>query len=137
MPIFRQKRKFKLAHYEPSAFWLDYVLLPVGYSYNADVAGAKAGDVIRFFDGGEYTVLACRRIKAKSTEADLLCRMRYGISMAGAMSRWRANAQMEGHGAQAVSNTECLWIVFNKDEQDETGRNVQEWRNPQGGAERR
>ena len=110
----RQKKNFKVNHSESGDFWLDYILLPFGYLYNADIANAKKGDTIQLFNGGKYSIVSCRKIRIKSPEADLLSRMRYGITIAGALSRWKTNARLEGHGAQAISEDECLWIVFEK-----------------------
>lgn len=108
----RQKKTFKIPHTEPGVMHLDYVLVPIGYSYNAELAKAKKGDTLRLFDGGEYPIVAVRKLKLAKAETDLLCRMRYGISIKGALTRWKMNAKMEGHGERAISYEECLWIVY-------------------------
>lgn len=114
----RQKKTFKIAHMEPGDFRLGYVVLPVGYAYNADIAGAKKGDTLRLFDGGEYEIFSVRRISIKKPEADILCRMRYGITAHACLMRWKLNAKMEGHGEKAVSEDECLWVIYSADEYD-------------------
>lgn len=114
----RQKKTFKIAHMDPGVFHLDYIVLPVGYSYNAEIANAKKGDVLRLADGGEYPIFSVRRIRADKPEADILCRIRYGVTLKGAMMRWKMNAKLEGHGAKAVSEDECLWVIFERNEQD-------------------
>lgn len=111
----RQKKIFKIAHIYPGDFHLDYVVLPVGYSYNADIATAKRGDTLRLFDGGEYPIFAVRRIRLDKPEADILCRMRYGITAKGCMVRWKMNARLEGHGEKVISEEECLWVVYEHD----------------------
>ena len=115
----RTKKIFRAKHAEPGEFRLGYILLPVGYSYNADIAQAKKGDTLRLFDGGDYPILVVRRLKMKDPNTDILCRMRYGITLKGALMRWRTNAKMEGHGSQAVSEDECLWIIYANSEDTE------------------
>jgi hypothetical protein len=97
---------------------MGYILLPVGYSYNQDIASAKKGDVLIFFDGGSYTIDCVRRIDSTKPEADLLCRIRYGIPMKAAKMRWRDNLRLEGHGPKAISENECLWVVYQLDEDE-------------------
>lgn len=116
LSISRQKKKFKVAHSESGDFRLDYILLPMGYSYNTDIAAAKQGDTLQLFDGGEYPIVAIRKLNMKSHNTDLLCRMRYGIPLKAALMRWQMNAKLEGHGLNAVSKDECLWVVFDRNE---------------------
>ena len=52
----RIQKKIKVAHAEPGEIRLGFVLLPVGYSYNTDIATAKKDDIIRFIDGGDYRI---------------------------------------------------------------------------------
>ena len=112
----RQKKTFKVAHMEPGQLHLDFILLPFGYSYNSDIAVAKKGDTIRFADGGEYAIEFVKKIPLNKSFADMLCRIRYGITLSGAMSRWKMNARMEGHSEMAISQDECLWVVFTPNE---------------------
>lgn len=112
----RQKKTFKVAHMNPGPLHMDFIVLPVGYSYNADIASAKKGDVLRLFDGGEHTIECVRRISTSTPIADILCRIRYGITLHGAMIRWRMNARLEGHGEKAISDEECLLVVYKIDE---------------------
>lgn len=114
----RQKKTFKTTHMEPGPLHLDFIILPVGYSYNADIAAAKKGDTIRLADGGEYPIFAVRKVSTDKPYADMLCRIRYGITLKGAMMRWKMNARLEGHGEKAISEDECLWVVYSTDEQD-------------------
>ncbi len=114
----RKSKTIKVKHYEPGVFRLDYILLPVGYSYNVAISEAKMGDKVRFFNGGLYPILAVRRLDLRNPNTELLCKMRYGITLKAAMQRWQMNAKLEGHGAKAVSEDECLWVIFDKDEND-------------------
>lgn len=101
---------------DPGVFHLDFILLPVGYSYNSEIADAKRGDVLRLADGGSHTIEFVKRIPLNKSFADMLCRIRYGITLKGAVSRWKMNARLEGHSEKAISLDECLWVVFKLDE---------------------
>lgn len=118
-PLKRQKKTFRIPHLEPGEFRLGYVVLPVGYAYNADIAKAKKGDTLRLFEGEEYKIFAVRRICLNKPEADILCRMRYGITAHACLMRWQLNAKLEGHGEKAVSEDECLWVIYSTDEHDQ------------------
>lgn len=97
---------------QPAGFHLDYILLPVGYSYNAEWSGAKKGDIIRFWDGGEFPIYSVRKLRLNSAAVDILCRMRYGITIKRALQKWQMNAKLEGHGMKAISTDECLWVIY-------------------------
>ena len=112
LPEKGRKRTFRINHAESGEFRLDYVLLPVGFAYNRDIAEAKPGDFVRLFNGGEYPIVAVRRVNLKSPNADLLSRLRYGMGIVAVLRRWQSNARLEGHGAKAVSVEECLWVVY-------------------------
>lgn len=114
----RQRKIFNIAHTDSGPLHLDYIVLPVGYSYNADIANAKKGDLLRFADGNECSIFSVRKVRMDKPDADLLCRIRYGITIKGAMMRWKMNAKLEGHGEKAISQDECLWVIFERNEQD-------------------
>lgn len=114
----RQKKTFKISHITPGDIRLGFILMPVGYSYNSDIAAAKKGDILRFADGKTHEILYVRRLRTDKPDADILCRIRYGITLKGAMMRWRANAKLEGHGSNAVSSDECLWIIYSLEENE-------------------
>jgi len=114
-----RKKVYKASHLEPGEFQMGYILLPVGYSYNADWMNAKKGDFIRLHDGGMYRIHCIRMVKVHGGLADLLSRIRYGISIAGCIQRWKANARLEGHKSAAVSSDECLWVIYEKAEPEE------------------
>lgn len=109
-----KKKTFNARHLEPGEFQLDYILLPYGYSYNAEWAKAKKGDLIRFYEGGLFRIYSVRAIKMKGGLAELLSRIRYGISIYGCLQRWKENAKLEGNASTAVSTTECLWVIYEK-----------------------
>ena len=99
---------------EPPEFQLDYILLPMGYSYNVDFQKATHGDVIRFLDGNDYRIFAVRKIKFNTPNTDILCRMRYGITKERTMQKWKSNALLDGHSPEVISEDECLWVVYDK-----------------------
>ena len=122
-----RRKTFKAKHSEPGDFRLDYILLPIGYSYNSEWITAKKGDKIRLHNGGTYVIQFVRIVKVKGGLADILSRMRYGITIAGCIQRWKINAKLEGHTSDAVSSDECLWVVYEKDSEEEYGgRSVQD-----------
>lgn len=122
-----RKKVYKVMHFEPLDYQKDFILLPIGYSYNSEWRGAKKGDYIRFHDGGTYRIFSVRIVKAHGGLADLLSRIRYGITFAGCVQSWKMNARLEGHSGSAVSNSECLWIVYEKEsEEGYKGRKVQD-----------
>ena len=111
-------RVFRANHLDPGDFQMDYILLPVGYSYNCDWITAKRGDKVRLFDGGLHKIHCVRVIKVRGGLADTLSRIRYGITIAGCIQRWKDNAKLEGHTRNAVSDTECLWVVYEKEQEN-------------------
>ena len=111
----RIAKKIKLAHAEPGDIRLGFILLPVGYAYNADIAAAKKGDIIRFVDGEDYRVFNVLKMKIKNPVTKTLCLIRYGITLDGALMRWKSNAKMEGHGMNVVSDEECLLLTYETD----------------------
>jgi len=113
----RQRKTFRVPHMPAGPMHLDFIVLPVGYSYNADIASAKKGDTLRLGDGSTYEIVSVRKMSAGKPEVDLLCRIRYGITLRGAFMRWKMNARLEGHGEKAISEDECLLVVFKTDEQ--------------------
>jgi hypothetical protein len=114
----RQKKTFRVSHMDPGVLHLDFIVLPVGYSYNADIAKAKKSDVIRLGDGSEHEIFSVQKIQTNKPIADLLCRIRYGITLRGCIMRWKMNARLEGHGEKAISEDECLLVVYSIDEYD-------------------
>lgn len=118
----RVKKTYRVNQMEPGPYSrLDYILLPIGYFYNAEWGRARKGDRIKFFNGGSYRIASVRKISLKRLETDLLCRMRYGISLTRAIQQWRLNAFLEGNGKNSISSDECLWIFYEKGGNEEEG----------------
>lgn len=110
------KRKvFKPSHEEPKGFAKDYILLPYGVFYKtAEFLSAKPGDILRFFNGGEFPIYGVALIEGER-ECELLCRVRYGIKWQAAFERWLSYARMEGHSKSILSPDKCIMIVFDRD----------------------
>lgn len=98
---------------------MDYILLPFGYAYNKEWAGAKRGDIIRFYDGADRRIFAVRKLKMSSPTVDILARMRYGLTIKGCLSRWKTNAILEGNMGRAVSPDTCLMVAFEMIKEEE------------------
>lgn len=111
----RTQKKIRIAHAEPDDIRLGFILLPVGYSYNTQIAEAKKDDILRFVDGNDHKIFSVTRLKTGSAVAKQLCLIRYGITLEGALMRWRNNAKLEGHGTNVVSNDECLLVTYEID----------------------
>ena len=111
----RIQKTIRIAHAEPGDIRLGFVILPTGYSYNTEIACAKKGDILRFAEGDDHIIFNVLRLKLSSPVTRILCLIRYGITLEGALMRWRNNAKMEGHGAKAVSDEECLLVTYETD----------------------
>ena len=114
----KKAKVFNAKHLEPGDFQMNYILLPIGYSYNAEWISAKKGDFVRLHGGGKYKIRSVRIVKVKGGLAELLSQIRYGISIAGCIQRWKENARLEGNARAAVSDDECLWVVYEKTAED-------------------
>lgn len=107
-------KTFRATQEEPGPQLCDYILLPYGYSYNKEYLSYKNGDKIKMFNGGTYQILSVSKIKTRDAYADALCRMRYGVGIKYALSHWKDNALLEGHGKKALSDEECLLLCYEK-----------------------
>lgn len=108
-----RKKIFKPAHEEPGRMWLNYILLPYGEYYDKTKVflDAKEGDIIRFFNGGEFRIKSVMLIACDKT-CDFLCKMRYGITWDKAFARWLSYARLEGNGKDILSKTKCILVVY-------------------------
>lgn len=79
-----------------------------------DILSAKKGDILRFFNGGEYPIDSVHLI-AQDRVCDVLCRMRYGMSIIAVLRKWRDNARIEGNGPSVISDKQCIMVVLDKD----------------------
>lgn len=95
--------------------FLDYILLPYGefYEKTKGFVNAKQGDILRFYNGPEYSIVSVTLIP-QDRVCDLLCRMRYGITWRVAFEKWQQYARLEGHGKDILSKDECLFVVYDK-----------------------
>ena len=108
-----KSRIFKPNHEEPKYWWMGYILLPYGdyYSPTKEIATAKKGDILRFFNGSDVVIDHVALIDQDKL-CDLLCRIRYGIPWRAALARWQSYAVLEGHGKNVISSEKCLWVVY-------------------------
>lgn len=92
---------------------MEFILLPYGlfYERTKEIAEAKSGDILRFYNGPECTIRAVRKIPQDSL-CDMLCRMRYGVAWSIAFERWQRYALMEGYGKHILSKSECLLVFY-------------------------
>ena len=113
----RRTRIYKPLHTEPWGFHLGYILLPYGafYDKTKDFVDAKKGDILRFFNGGDYEIDNVVLIP-QDRVCDTLCRMRYGISWQVAFEKWKSYAVLQGYGKDALSTEECLLVFYAKKE---------------------
>jgi hypothetical protein len=112
----KQPRILRPAHSEPNGFWLGYILLPYGdyYAPSQDIVKAQKGDILRFYNGNDYTIE--RVIKIPQDEmCDMLCRLRYGIPWKIAFKKWESNAVLEGNSRSVLSKDYCLWVIYDTD----------------------
>lgn len=108
--------KLKAFHDTPRDFHADYILLPLGYSYNREFLEAMEGSLIKFGDGKIYPLLRAGALSLKNPATEGLCFARYGITLRKALQIWCANALAQGYGKNAVSDEECLIVIYGKEE---------------------
>ena len=109
----RRKRIHRPEHTEPGPFRLNFILLPYGefYKKSQDILTAKRGDVLRIYEGGDYEIDGVFHI-TDSVLCDTLCRMRYGTPWSVAYDIWKSYARAEGYGKDALSERECIMVVY-------------------------
>lgn len=110
-----EKKVFKLFHSKPQEPHGDYIILPVGYTYNRELLKIKAGDIIEFSDGKRHTVIKAGLIDAKSSAAEALCYIRYGISLTRALQIWKNRVTVLGYGANSINEDECIILTYGKE----------------------
>ena len=104
-------RIYKPMHTLAGPLHYDFILLPYGYSYNREYLEANDGDILQFVEGESRKIKFVKKISLDAV-ADILCRIRYGKPLVNVLSLWRNDALVLGHGIQAVSDDECLLVVY-------------------------
>ena len=107
----------KAFHDTPGDFHADYILLPLGYSYNREFLSAKKGSLIKFGDGKVYQILSVGVLSMKNASTEGDCFMRYGITLRKWLQLWRNIVFAQGYGRNAVSDEECLKIHYVEEEE--------------------
>lgn len=108
-------KTFKVFHSKPREPHGDFILLPVGYSYNRDLLKAKRGDIIEFTEGVKYRIIKTGTINTKSQAAEALCYIRYGISLLRAIQIWKQRANVLGYGRNAIDEDECIILTYGEE----------------------
>ena len=108
----------KVFHDTPGDFHADYILLPLGYSYNREFLSVSEGGLLKFGDGKVYPLLRVDVLSIKNPATEGLCFARYGITLRKALQIWRTNAFAQGYGRNAVSDEECLIIIYGKEDEE-------------------
>lgn len=109
------RKYYKVFHDTPKDYFADYILLPLGYSYNREFLTLTEGQLLRFGDGKVYRFLRSGILDINSPGTDGLCFARYGITLKKAMRIWRINALAQGYGVNAISEKECLIIIYGEE----------------------
>lgn len=104
---------YKLPHKEPFGTWLSFILLPLGeyYKPTKQIATAKKGDTLRFFNGADRQIEKVIRLTDMQL-IDMLCRTRYGIGWNAVLKKWQSNAIIQGNGKEVISMCECLVVFY-------------------------
>lgn len=112
-------RILKPAHEEPKDLHLGYILLPYGIYYEKTKVflSAKAGDIMRFFNGPEVKIESVMLIPCDKM-CNFLCKMLYGITWDKAFVRWLRYARMEGHSKDILSTKKCILVAYERTFQD-------------------
>lgn len=110
-----KKKYHKVFHDTPRDFHADYILLPLGYSYNREFLSVSEGSLLKFGDGKVYPLLRCGVLDVNNPATEGLCFARYGITLRKALKLWKTNALAQGYGINAVSDEECLIIIYGEE----------------------
>lgn len=110
--------KYKAFHDTPRDFFADYILLPLGYSYNREFLSASEGELLKLGDGNIFPILRVGILSLKNPATEGLCFARYGITLKLAQKLWTMNAFAQGYGKDALSDEECLIIVYGKKDEE-------------------
>lgn len=110
---------FKVNHSAPGRVYADFILLPLGMKMNRELLKYKKGDRMKMLDGSVYYILRTGVLRIDNPIVAGLCYLRYGITLKKMMLHWRDSAIAYGYGKNAVSDEECLLIVYGSKEDTE------------------
>lgn len=110
---------FKINHSSPGNVYADFILLPLGLKMNRNIISYKRGDRIKFLDGKVYYIISAGVLDMGNPVVAGLCFLRYGITLKKLMLHWTESAIAYGYGKKAVSDEECLLIVYGSKEDAE------------------
>lgn len=118
------KKHYKIGCEEPKGeLQSNFVLLPIGYIFNADLLNCQRGDTITFVDGGKYRVIYAKKMPIDELSASL-CIMRYGFSIDYWLELWKEMVKYGGNNKNAISDSECLLIIYGKEKINSHNREI-------------
>ena len=109
-------RTVKVAHDIGGEDRLSFVLFPVGFRYNRELAELRKGDIMVFLDKSEHYVRGVCRLSLRSALAEHLCWLRYGFGIERAITLWRERLLLGKQDVKVMSNDECLIVFYEKEE---------------------
>lgn len=72
---------------------------------------------MRMGDGKVFPVLRTGILSLRNPATEGLCFARYGITLRSAQRVWKTNAFAQGYGKDALSDEECLIVVYGKEDE--------------------
>lgn len=109
-------KRVKVAHDIGGEDKLSFVLFPIGFMYNRDLASLRKGDIMVFLDKSEHYVRGVCRVSLKSALIEYLCWMRYGFGIDRAIELWRERLRIGKQDVKVMSNDECLIVFYESEE---------------------
>lgn len=108
-----QSKIYEVQHLEPRGTWLNFIILPYGeyYKQTREIAKAKKGDILRFFQGKDYTIERVMKIR-QDDFCDMLSRIAYGIPWKLALKKWQSYAVLTGSDRGVINSDYCLWVIY-------------------------
>lgn len=114
----RKARKIDILHLGGKRSEVNYgfIILPIGTFYNADIARARRGDVVRYVDGTENTIYDMCIVRIGSSVFRNLCRLRYGCEASRVLNQWRRTAIGMGYAPDAIDGERAAVVFFKYDD---------------------
>lgn len=109
-------RKVNVAHDIGGEDRLSFVMFPVGFRYNRELAELRKGDIMVFLDKSEHYVRGVCRLSLRSALAEHLCWLRYGFGIERAIELWRERLRVSKQDVKVMSSDECLIVFYEREE---------------------
>lgn len=117
-PLVRKGEKLVLHDYAPQRF-LDYILLPYGPFYMTHYHKIRHGTKIRFMTGETAKVENAITISAKSGMAEVLCKMKYNVSIETLFRRLDAQTLLNGQ-EDCLDKSKLILLTYKAVTRNET-----------------